>query len=179
MGGKVLVPTEEAINKLVAARLAADVAGVPTILIARTDAKARELLTTDIDERDQPFHRPTNAPPRASIASRAGIDMAIARGLAYAPYADLIWCETSTPDLTKPSASPKAIHARVSRQAARLQLLAVLQLEEEARRRDDRQASSASCGAMGYKFQFVTLAGFHALNFVDVRAGARLQGAAA
>ncbi|HKP67010.1 MAG TPA: isocitrate lyase, partial [Casimicrobiaceae bacterium] len=111
MGGKVLVPTDEAINKLVAARLAADVAGVPTIVIARTDAEAANLLTSDHDERDKPFLTGKRS-PEGFFHVKNGIEQAIARGLAYAPYADLIWCETAKPDLEEAQRFARGIHSR-------------------------------------------------------------------
>ena len=163
MGGKVLVPTSEAIQKLVAARLAADVLGVPTLIMARTDADSAHLLTSDIDPRDHDFLTGERT-AEGFFRIRGGMDAAIARGLAYAPYADLIWCETSEPNLEEARAFAEAIHAQYPGQAAGVQLLAFVQLEEEAGRCDDRAASSTSLATMGYKFQFVTLAGFHALN---------------
>ncbi len=164
----------EAIQKLVAARLAADVMGVPTVLIARTDADAANLLTSDVDERDRPLHHRRAHRRKGFFDVAAGLEPAIARGLAYAPYADMIWCETSQPDLDEARTLRRGDPPRVPGQAAGLQLLAVLQLEAPPRRRHHRRASSASSAAMGYKFQFVTLAGFHSLNAVHVRAGPRL-----
>src|SRR5690606_23738363 len=110
MGGKVLVPTQEAINKLVAARLAADVCDVPTVLIARTDAESANLLTSDIDERDAPFIESRERTSEGFFYVNAGLDQAIARGLAYAPYADLIWCETAKPDLEEAKRFAEGIH---------------------------------------------------------------------
>ncbi len=135
LGGKVLVPTAHFIRTLVAARLAADVAGVPTILVARTDANSARLLTSDIDPVDRPFLSGDRT-VEGFFRITGGLECAIARGLAYAPYADLLWCETSTPDLKEARRFAEAIHARFQREL----------------------------GAMGYRFQFVTLAGFHALN---------------
>ena len=147
MGGKVLVPTQDAINKLVAARLAADVCNVPTVLVARTDAEGANLLTSDVDERDRPFIDPAAAaPPRASSASTPACEQAIARGRAYAPYADLVWCETAKPDLAEAREFAEGAARGISRQAARLQLLAVLQLEAQARRRHDRQVPARAGG---------------------------------
>jgi isocitrate lyase len=162
MGGKVLVPTQDAINKLVAARLAADVMSVPTVLIARTDADAANLLQADFDERDRKFLTGGRTSD-GFYEVRAGLDQAIARGLAYAPYADLVWCETSTPDLAEARRFAEAIHARFPGK-----LLAYncspsfnwkAKLDDQTIARFQREL-----GAMGYKFQFVTLAGFHALN---------------
>ena len=138
LGGKVLVPTSEAIQKLVAARLAADVLGVPTLIMARTDANSAHLLTSDIDPRDREFVTGERT-SEGFFHIRGGLDSAIARGLAYAPYADLIWCETSEPNLEEARQFAEAIHAKLSRQAAGLQLLALVQLEEETGRCDHRQ----------------------------------------
>ena len=133
LGGKVLVPTSEAIQKLVAARLAADVLGVPTLIMARTDANSAHLLTSDIDPRDRDFVTGERT-PEGFFHIRGGLDSAIARGLAYAPYADLIWCETSEPNLEEARRFAEAIHAQISRQTVGLQLLTVVQLEEETER---------------------------------------------
>ncbi len=130
LGGKVLLPTQTAIRNLIAARLAADVMGVPTVLIARTDANAADLITSDIDPRDQEFITGERT-PEGFYRTRAGLDQAIARGLAYAPYADLIWCETSEPNLDEARRFAEAIHEKLPRQAAGIQLLAVVQLEEK------------------------------------------------
>jgi isocitrate lyase len=111
MGGKVLVPTQEAVSKLIAARLAADCAGVPTLLVARTDAESANLLTSDIDERDRPFIASLERTAEGFFYVNASLDQAIARGLAYAPYADLIWCETGKPDLEEAKRFAEAIHA--------------------------------------------------------------------
>ncbi|MEL6391690.1 MAG: isocitrate lyase [Bacteroidota bacterium] len=162
LGGKVLVPTQEAINKLVAARLAADVCNVPTVLIARTDADAANLLTSDIDPRDQSFVTGERS-TEGFFYVKAGLEQGIARGLAYAPYADLIWLETSHPDLDQARTFAEAIHAEYPGKmlayncspsfnwAAKL---------TEAQMRTFRE----DIAEMGYKFQFITLAGFHALN---------------
>ena len=136
MGGKVLVPSSEAVAKLSAARLAADVTGVPTVLIARTDADAANLITADSDPRDSTFITGERT-SEGFYRTRAGLDQAIARGLAYAPYADMIWCETSKPDLEQARQFAEAIHAEYPGQAARLQLFAVVQLEGEPGRRND------------------------------------------
>ena len=162
MGGKVLVPTHEAVAKLRAARLAADVLGVPTVLIARTDADAANLITSNSDDRDLPFILGERT-SEGFFRTRAGLDQAIARGLAYAPYADLLWCETSKPDLKQARRFADAIHDEFPDQ-----LLAYncspsfnwkANLDESTMRRFREEL-----GAMGYKFQFITLAGWHALN---------------
>jgi isocitrate lyase len=162
MGGKVLVPTNEAIAKLTAARLAADVLGVPTLLIARTDADAANLITSDSDERDHPFITGERT-PEGFFCTMSGIDQAIARGLAYAPFADLIWCETSKPDLEQARRFAEAIHAEFPGKLLAYNCSPSFNwksnLDDETMRhfRED-------LGRMGYKFQFITLAGWHALN---------------
>lgn len=162
MGGKVLVPTQEAVGKLAAARLAADVLGVPTVLLARTDADAANLITSDVDQRDHEFITGERT-AEGFYRTRAGLDQAIARGLAYAPYADLLWCETSKPDLEQAAKFADAIHSRYPDQ-----LLAYncspsfnwqANLDEQTMR-----TFREELGKMGYKFQFITLAGWHALN---------------
>lgn len=164
LGGKVLVSTQEAIQKLVAARLAADVLGVPTILIARTDANSASYLTTDIDPNDAPFIDKTK--PRSLegfFPIRSGLDMAISRALAYAPYADLLWCETATPDLGEAQAFAKAIHEKYPGKllayncSPSFNWRAFLSESELLSFRE-------KLAEMGYKYQFITLAGFHALN---------------
>jgi isocitrate lyase len=165
MGGKVLVPTQEAINKLVAARLAADVCNVPTVLVARTDAEASGLLTADIDERDRPFIDPSQGrTPEGFFHVRAGLDQAIARGLAYAPYADLVWCETAKPDIEEARRFAEAIHARFP---GKLLAYNCSPSFNWKRRLDDAAIArfQRELAGMGYRFQFITLAGFHALNF--------------
>ncbi len=137
MGGKVLVPTREAVEKLVAARLAADCMGVPTVILARTDAEAADLVTSDIDDNDKPFCTGERT-VEGFYRTRNGLDQAVSRGLAYAPYADLLWCETGKPDLEFAKAFADAIHAKFPGQDAGVQLLAVVQLEEESRRCDGR-----------------------------------------
>ena len=139
MGGKVLIPTAAHIRNLVAARLAADVMGVSTLVIARTDAEAAKLITSDIDERDQEFIIPAERTAEGFYWVKNGLEPCIARAKAYAPYADLIWCETSKPDLEQAKRFAEGVHARLPGQDARLQLFAELQLEEASRRRDDRQ----------------------------------------
>ncbi len=146
MGGKVLVPTREAVEKLVAARLAADVMGVPTLIVARTDAEAADLLTSDIDANDKPFFTGERT-VEGFYKTRNGLDQAISRGLAYAPYADLVWCETGKPDLELRAQVRRGHPRQVPGQAAGLQLLAVLQLEEEPRRRHHRHVPEGARGA--------------------------------
>ena len=165
MGGKVLVPTQETVNKLVAARLAADVCDVPTILVARTDAESANLLTADVDERDRPFiDTGRGRTAEGFFYVRAGLDQAIARGLAYAPYADLLWCETGTPDLTEAKHFAEAIHAKFPGKLLAYNCSPSFNWKKKL---DDATIAKfqRELGAMGYKFQFITLAGFHALNF--------------
>jgi len=163
MGGKVLVPTSEAINKLVAARLAADVCNVPTILVARTDADAANLLTSDIDERDREFVTGERT-SEGFFRVKAGLDQAIARGLAYAPYADLVWCETSVPELSQAKKFAEAVHAKFP---GKLLAYNCSPSFNWKRHLDDATIAKfqKELAAMGYKFQFITLAGFHALNY--------------
>lgn len=162
LGGKVLVPTQEAINKLVAARLAADVMGVPTLLIARTDADAANLLTSDIDARDHEFITGERT-SEGFYHVNNGLQQGIARGLSYAPYADLIWMETSTPDLEQARLFAEAIHAKYPGKllayncSPSFNWAAKLSVQEMEVFREE-------LAAMGYRFQFITLAGFHALN---------------
>ena len=163
MGGKVLIPTSHFIRTLTAARLAADVSNVPTLVIARTDADSAKLITSDIDERDRPFVVKGERTPEGFHRMISGIDTAIARGLAYAPYADLVWCETSTPDLAQAKQFAEAIRRQFPNK-----LLAYNCSPSFNWRKNLDEATIAKfqreLGAMGYKFQFVTLAGFHALN---------------
>jgi isocitrate lyase len=162
LGGKVLIPTAQHIRTLNAARLAADVAGVPSIVIARTDAQAATLITTDVDERDKPFVTGERS-AEGFYRVRNGIDPCIARGLAYAPYSDLLWMETSTPDLEVARRFAEAVKARYPDQ-----LLAYNCSPSFNWRRHLDEATIAKfqreLGHMGYRFQFITLAGFHALN---------------
>ena len=163
MGGKVLIPTRAAITNLTAARLAADICEVPTILIARTDAGSAKLLTSDVDERDHPFLAGERT-VEGFFRLRAGIDQAIARALCYAPFVDLLWFETSEPDLAEAKKFADSVHAKFPGQLlayncspsfnwkAKLDGATIAKFQREL-------------GAMGYKFQFVTLAGFHALNY--------------
>ncbi len=165
LGGKVLVPTREFIQKLVAARFAADVMGVPTILIARTDALNATLLTNDIDPYDQPFLTGERTYEGFYVV-RNGIEAAIARGLAYAPYADLLWFETSTPDLSEARQFAEAIHKQFPDKLLAYNCSPSFNwkklLDADTIARFQREL-----GAMGYKFQFITLAGFHALNYIS------------
>ena len=162
LGGKVLVPTEQFIRTLVAARLAADVAGVPTILVARTDALAATLLTADIDPRDASFTTGERTHEGFYLV-RSGLDAAIARALAYAPYADLLWCETATPDLEEARAFADAVHARFPDKPLAYNCSPSFNWKQHL---DDATVArfQKELGAMGYRFQFITLAGFHALN---------------
>ncbi|MBD3257542.1 isocitrate lyase [candidate division GN15 bacterium] len=164
MGGKVLVPTSEAVQKLVSARLASDVMDVPTIIIARTDADSAGLLTSDIDEYDHPFLQ-NERTAEGFYRVKAGLDQAIARGLAYAPYADLIWCETSKPDLGEAKEFADAIHEKYPDKM--LSYNCSPSFNWDLNLDDDTIARfQEELGKMGYKFQFVTLAGFHALNTI-------------
>lgn len=162
LGGKVLVPTQEAINKLIAARLAADVMGVPTLIVARTDADAANLLTSDVDERDHKFITGERT-SEGFYYVNCGVEQGIDRGLSYAPYADLIWMETSTPDLDQARRFAEGIHAKFPGKmlayncSPSFNWAAKLSVQEMETFREE-------LAAMGYKFQFITLAGFHALN---------------
>lgn len=162
LGGKVLVPTQEAINKLIAARLAADTMGVPTLIVARTDADAANLLTSDIDERDRKFITGERT-PEGFFYVEAGIEQGIDRGLSYAPYADLVWLETSTPDLEEARKFATAIHKQYPGKllayncSPSFNWAAKLSVAQMETFRED-------IAKLGYKFQFITLAGFHALN---------------
>ncbi|WP_295760845.1 isocitrate lyase [Undibacterium sp.] len=163
MGGKVLVPTREAIEKLNAARLAADVMGTPTILLARTDAEAADLLTSDIDANDQLFLTGERT-VEGFYKTTPGLQQAVARGLAYAPYADMIWCETAKPDLEFAKAFAKAIHAKFPGKLLAYNCSPSFNWKKNL---DDSTIAKfqKELGKMGYKFQFITLAGFHALNY--------------
>jgi isocitrate lyase len=163
LGGKVLVPTREAVQKLVAARLAADVLGAPTVLVARTDANAANLLTSDIDENDKPFTTGERT-IEGFFTVRNGIRQAISRGLAYAPYADLVWCETSTPDIGEARQFAEAIHAQYPDKMLAYNCSPSFNWKKKL---SDAQIAKfqTELGAMGYKFQFITLAGFHSVNF--------------
>ncbi|SDN65185.1 isocitrate lyase [Psychrobacillus sp. OK028] len=162
LGGKVLLPTQNAIRNLVSARLAADVMGVPTVLIARTDADAADMVTSDIDPRDADFLTGERT-PEGFFRTKPGIEQAIARGLAYAPYADLIWCETSHPSLEEAKQFADAIHAEFPDKLLAYNCSPSFNWEANL----DQETIAkyqVELGKMGYKFQFVTLAGFHALN---------------
>ncbi len=163
MGGKVLVPTQTAIKHLVAARLAADVMGVPTLIIARTDANAANLITSDIDPRDHRFLTGERT-PEGFYRTREGLDAAIARGISYAPYADLIWCETSEPNLDEAERFAQAIHAEYPGKLLAYNCSPSFNWKKKL---DEQTIASFQrrLAQMGYKFQFVTLAGFHALNY--------------
>ena len=163
MGGKVLVPSREAVEKLNAARLAADVSGTPTILVARTDAEAADLLTSDVDPIDRPFCTGERT-VEGFFKTRAGADQAISRGLAYAPYADLVWCETGKPDLAFAKKFAEAIHAKFPGKMLSYNCSPSFNWKKNL---DDSTIAKfqKELGAMGYKFQFITLAGFHALNY--------------
>lgn len=163
MGGKVLVPTREAVEKLVAARLAADVMGVPTIIVARTDAEAADLLTSDIDDNDREFTTGERT-AEGFFKTRKGIDQAISRGLAYAPYADLVWCETGKPDLEFARRFAEAIHAKYPGKMLAYNCSPSFNWKKNL---DDATIAGfqKELAKLGYKFQFITLAGFHALNY--------------
>ena len=162
LGGKVLVPTAQHVRTLVAARLAADVADVPTLVVARTDALSAALLTSDIDEIDREFCTGERT-PEGFFRVRDGIDAAIARGLAYAPYADLIWCETGTPDIAEAEQFAAAIHEKYPDQLLAYNCSPSFNWRKHL---SDAQiaAFQSDLAAMGYRFQFITLAGFHAVN---------------
>ncbi len=163
LGGKVVVPAREFVDKLVAARLAADVLGVPSILIARTDADSAKLLLADVDARDRAFITSHQRTVEGFFPFAGGPDAAIARGLTYAPYADLIWCETSTPNLEEARRFAQAIHAQFPGKMLAYNCSPSFNWRKHLA--DDAIAQfQRELGAMGYKFQFVTLAGFHALN---------------
>ena len=163
MGGKVLVPTQEAVQKLAAARLAADVSGTSTVLLARTDAEAANLITSDIDPRDKGFCTGERT-PEGFYRVNNGIEQAISRGLAYAPYADLVWCETGVPDLAFAKKFAEALKKEYPEQLLAYNCSPSFNWKKKL---DDSQIAKfqKELGAMGYKFQFITLAGFHALNY--------------
>jgi len=179
MGGKVLIPTQAAVRNLISARFAADVMGVPTIIVARTDANGAFLITSDVDEQDRPFltgERTTEG----FFRLKGGLDAAIARGLAYAPYADLIWCETSEPNMDEARRFAEAIHEKFPGKLLAYNCSPSFnwkkKLDEESIARFQEEL-----GEMGYKFQFVTLAGFHSLNYsmFELARGYRDRGMAA
>ncbi len=179
MGGKVLIPTQNAVRNLVAARLAADVMGVPTLLVARTDANGAFLLQSDIDPRDHEFLTGERT-PEGFYRLRGGLDAAIARGLAYAPYADLIWCETSEPNLEEARRFAAAIHEQFPGKLLAYNCSPSFNWKKKL---DEATIGEfqRELGRMGYKFQFVTLAGFHALNYsmFDLALGYKDRGMAA
>ncbi|MGV2942473.1 isocitrate lyase [Mesobacillus sp. LC4] len=162
LGGKVLLPTQTAVRNLIAARLAADVMGTPTLIVARTDANAADLITSDVDPYDAPFITGDRT-PEGFFRVKAGLDQAIARGLAYAPYADLVWCETSEPDLDEARRFAEAIHEKYPGKLLAYNCSPSFNWKKKL---DDETIAKfqVELGKMGYKFQFVTLAGFHALN---------------
>ncbi len=163
MGGKVLVPTREAVAKLVAARLAADVLGVPTLLVARTDAEAADLVTSDVDENDKPYLTGERT-VEGFFKTKAGLGQAVSRGLAYAAYADLVWCETGKPDLAYAKAFAEAIHKQFPGKMLAYNCSPSFNWKKNL---DDATIAKfqRELGAMGYRFQFITLAGFHSLNY--------------
>lgn len=162
LGGKVLLPTQTAVRNLISARLAADVMGVPTLVVARTDANAADLITSDVDPYDAPFITGERT-PEGFFRTKAGLDQAIARGLAYAPYADLVWCETSEPNLEEARRFAEAIHEEFPGKMLAYNCSPSFNWKKKL---DDETIAKfqVELGKMGYKFQFVTLAGFHALN---------------
>ncbi len=164
LGGKVLIPTSAHIRNLIAARLAADVMGVPTLIVARTDAEAAKLLTSDIDERDRPFVKPDARTSEGFYHVQNGIEPCIARAIAYAPFADLIWCETSTPDLAQAKKFAEAVRKEHPNKMLAYNCSPSFNWKKKL---DDATIAKfqKELGAMGYKFQFITLAGFHQLNF--------------
>ncbi|MBV9127064.1 MAG: isocitrate lyase [Verrucomicrobia bacterium] len=179
MGGKVLIPTRQAIAHLVAARLAADVSNVPTLIVARTDANAAALLTNDIDERDRPFLTGQRT-AEGFFRVRAGLDQAIARGQSYAAYADMVWCETAEPNLAEAKRFAEGIHAKFPGKLLAYNCSPSFNWKKKLAAGDIAKFQR-ELGAMGYKFQFVTLAGFHALNYsmFSLARGYRERGMAA
>jgi len=163
MGGKVLVPTREAVSKLTAARLAADVMGVPTLVIARTDAEAADLVTSDVDPIDQPFMTGERT-VEGFYRSTPGLEQAVSRGLAYSEVADMVWCETGKPDLAYAKKFADAIHAKFPGKLLAYNCSPSFNWKKNL---DDATIAKfqRELGAMGYKFQFITLAGFHSLNY--------------
>ncbi|MET3698610.1 isocitrate lyase [Bacillus oleivorans] len=179
LGGKVLIPTQNAIRNLIAARLAADVAGVPTILVARTDADAADLITSDIDPADAPFITGERT-AEGFYRTRAGINQAIARGLAYAPYADLIWCETSKPSLEEAKQFADAMHRKFPGKMLAYNCSPSFNWEANLDK-ETIETFQIELAKMGYKFQFITLAGFHSLNYgmFELARGYKTRGMAA
>jgi isocitrate lyase len=182
LGGKVLIPTSAHIRNLVAARLAADVMGTPTVIVARTDAESARLITSDVDERDRPFIEPGSRTPEGffRLKEDTGLEHCIARGLAYAPYADLLWWETSHPDLDDARAFAEAVHAKFPGKKLAYNCSPSFNWRAKLDQKTIEKFQ-AELGAMGYKFQFVTLAGFHALNhsMFELASGYRDRGMAA
>jgi isocitrate lyase len=168
LGGKVLLPTSESVQKLISARLAADVMGVPTIILARTDAEAADLLTSDYDENDKPFLTGERT-PEGFYKTRKGLDQAISRGLAYAAYADMVWCETGTPDLEFARQFAEAIRAKFPGKMLAYNCSPSFNWKKNL---DDATIAKfqRELGAMGYKYQFITLAGIHSMwyNMFDL-----------
>jgi isocitrate lyase len=168
MGGKVLVPTQEAVQKLIAARLAADVLGVPTLILARTDAEAADLLTSDVDENDKPFVTGERT-AEGFYKTKKGIEQAISRGIAYAPYADMVWCETGTPDLEFARKFAEAVRAKYPNKLLAYNCSPSFNWKKNL---DDATIAKfqRELGAMGYKYQFITLAGIHSMwyNMFDL-----------
>lgn len=179
LGGKVLIPTSHFIRTLTAARLAADISGVPTVLIARTDANAADLLTSDVDDRDKVFCTGERT-VEGFYRLKPGIDSAIARALSYAPYADVIWCETATPDMQEAKKFAEAVHAQFPGKMLAYNCSPSFNWKRNLTP-GEIAVFQRELGAMGYKFQFVTLAGFHALNFsmFNLASGYRDRGMAA
>ncbi len=179
LGGKVLLPTQTAVKNLIAARFAADVMGVPTVLIARTDANAADLITSDVDPYDAPFLTKERT-AEGFYRTKAGLDQAIARGLAYAPYADMVWCETSEPNIEEARRFAEAIHEKFPGKLLAYNCSPSFNWKKKL---DDETIAKfqQELGKMGYKFQFVTLAGFHALNYsmFELARGYRDRGMAA
>ena len=163
MGGKVLVPTQEAVQKLIAARLAADVMGVPTVILARTDAEAADLLTSDVDDNDKPFLTGERT-FEGFFKTRKGLEQAVSRGLAYAPYADMVWCETGTPDLGFARKFAEAIRDKYPDKLLAYNCSPSFNWKKNL---DDATIAKfqRELGAMGYKYQFITLAGIHSMWF--------------
>ncbi|MEM1043255.1 MAG: isocitrate lyase [Bacteroidota bacterium] len=180
LGGKVLVPTSQFVQTLNAARLAADVMGVPTVLIARTDAESATLITSDVDERDRPFITSDERTPEGFFRVKNGMEACIARGLAYAPYADLLWMETGKPDLAQARIFAEAIRKEYPDQMLAYNCSPSFNWEQHLDA-DTIGTFQRELGAMGFKFQFITLAGFHALNFsmFELAKGYKAEGMAA
>jgi isocitrate lyase len=163
MGGKVLVPTSQFIRTLSAARLAADVLDCPTVLVARTDADSAKLLTSDVDERDRPYIESSERTPEGFYRLKGGVECAIARALAYAPFADVLWMETSTPDIAQARRFAQAVHAKFPGKILAYNCSPSFNWKKKL---DQKSIADfqVELGKMGFRFQFVTLAGFHALN---------------